>query len=607
MMQNKAQPAPRRRRGSDHFDVIILGAGLAGLSLARQLRLDSARRILLIDKRTRLPAPDQKVGEATVQVSGYYFSKVLGLEEYLFREHLMKYNLRFYWKTAGRSNAAFEDYSQAYIQKLSNIASYQLDRNKLEAELLRCLRRERGVKLLAPARIERVELAEPEAASNPPSDDHRVDVEVNGEKRSFYARWVIDATGRARLLARQRQLQRENPIHHASVFLWVDGLLNVEELTELSPREVRLKRDRAAIGHLPLWLATNHFCGEGFWFWVIPLQGKTSLGLVFDTAVLDPRSVNTAEKLITWICREFPLFTRDLPQRRIDHFAGMPSYSYDCAQTLSASRWAMTGMSGRFSDPLYSPGGDLIAIHNTLIADAIATADDGELAGKVRAYEQLLRSVYEAYVPSYAESYNVLGDPDAFTLKYTWELTIYFAFYVFPFINDLFTDRRFLLTFFNRFSRLGPLNRNLQRFLAAYARWSQENLPPIACPVFHDFPDLGPLAMAEKTFYRVGLTVDEAKTVLAQQLTNIEELCRFCLAYLASMVLDEPAAVLDRGFVEAIELASFGFEPAAIRQLWRQHGGSRERYPWSFDATVLEKFRQARGLGGRTATKVVAP
>src|SRR2546425_11742364 len=120
-----------------HYDVVIIGAGLAGLSLARQLLLASDKKILLVDKRAEIPPARQKVGEATVQVSSYYFSKVLDLEEHLLREHFMKYNLRFYWKTAGRENRNFEDYSQSYIRNLSNIASYQLDRNKLEAEMLR--------------------------------------------------------------------------------------------------------------------------------------------------------------------------------------------------------------------------------------------------------------------------------------------------------------------------------------------------------------------------------------------------------------------------------------------------------------------------------------
>src|SRR5215471_17930990 len=86
---------------SQIFDVVIIGGGLAGLSLARQLLMNSSKRILLLEKLAALPSPRQKVGEATVQLSGYYFSKVLDLEEHLLSEHFMKYNLRFYWKTPG--------------------------------------------------------------------------------------------------------------------------------------------------------------------------------------------------------------------------------------------------------------------------------------------------------------------------------------------------------------------------------------------------------------------------------------------------------------------------------------------------------------------------
>ena len=103
-------------------DVVIVGAGLAGLSLARQLLLASdSIRILQIDKRLQVPQVGQKVGEATVQVSGYYFSKVLELEEYLLREHFLKYNLRFYWKTAGMDNSRWESFSQSYIRGVSNV------------------------------------------------------------------------------------------------------------------------------------------------------------------------------------------------------------------------------------------------------------------------------------------------------------------------------------------------------------------------------------------------------------------------------------------------------------------------------------------------------
>ena len=50
-------------------DVLIIGGGLAGLTLARQLLLRSDKRVLLVDRRA-LPPTKQKVGEATVQMSG---------------------------------------------------------------------------------------------------------------------------------------------------------------------------------------------------------------------------------------------------------------------------------------------------------------------------------------------------------------------------------------------------------------------------------------------------------------------------------------------------------------------------------------------------------
>jgi len=128
-------------------DVAILGGGLAGLSLARQLQLAGVERLLLLERAGELPARRQKVEESTGQLAADYFARVLGLEEHLLSEHFLKYNLRFYWKASGGDAGSFEGYSQSFLRQLSNLPTYQLDRNWFEAELLRQVRREPGLEL----------------------------------------------------------------------------------------------------------------------------------------------------------------------------------------------------------------------------------------------------------------------------------------------------------------------------------------------------------------------------------------------------------------------------------------------------------------------------
>ncbi len=555
-------------------DVVIVGAGLAGLSLARQLLLrDPARRVLQVDKRDQIPPPGQKVGEATVQVSGYYFSKVLELEEYLLREHYLKYNLRFYWKTAGTATQ-IESYSQSYIRGMSNVATYQLNRNELERELLRRNVEHPSYRLDLAARDIDVAL---DADGTQP---HRVTYSADGVRRSVSATWVVDATGRSHLLSRRHGLERPNPIRHGASFFWVDGLVNVERLTDASATASRLSPARRWLGHMPQWLATNHFCEEGLWFWVIPLHGITSLGLVYDNRRVDPETVNDPAKIIPWICEHFPIFARDLPNRTVLRWSCYRDFSFDCAQTIDRGRWALIGEAGRWSDPLYSPGADLIAIHNTLLTDAIGITDAAELAEKTALYEQLQRALYEAYIPSYAVSYDCLGDQEAFTLKYTWEVTIYFAFYVFPVLNDFFTDKRFVVSFLQRFARLGRVNTALQAFLNDFYHWKKLAREPQHTPVYADFFATGGLAVAEKTFYDIGVSIDEARRVLDDQVRNALLLARLTVAHVYASVLDEPAVFRNREFLESLDVERVKFDADEMRAAYARYAACTSRYTW---------------------------
>ena len=576
-----------------NYDVAIVGAGLAGLSLARQLLLESNLNIVLLERRSIVPGEAQKVGESLVQIGGYYFAKVLQMEEHLLHEHFMKYNLRFYFKTQGRENNSLEDYSQAYIRNFSNIPCYQLDRNIFEKELLEKNLEDSRFTIITGAKVTGLQIKKGNSL-------HHVEYEKDGEVYKTECRWLIDTTGRNRLLAREFKSTTNSPIKHGAAFMWVDGIVDIEKLTRLSSTQERTNPDRKFTGHLPFWLATNHFMGEGFWLWTIPLKGKTSIGLVYDSALIDNSHVNSPEKLLKWITREFPLFSDDLEYRGILDFGAYKDFAYDCGETISADRWAMSGMSGRFQDPLYSPGSDFIAFHNALIVDAIKTdfvnnhkpENNRELKRKCWLYELTLQSIYRSLLPSYATSYDALGDQETFVLKYTWELSVYFSYLTLPWVCNLQSDTNFIPGYLSRFSKLGEINHSLQRFISDYFQWKKQQGVFTNKTLFHDFTELDPLNVAESCFYKVDLNIEQALKELDRQLENLLELARFIVAHVTAVVAEDKRLLNCSEFVRSIDFKNLTFDPAVMESTSKhfRRRTNLTQHDWQLDPTVLDKF-----------------
>ena len=75
------------------------------------------------------------VGEATVEISGYFLCRVLRLTKYLNESHLVKQGMRFCFTNDHAQK--LDDCSEIGGKYLSRVASFQVDRAALDEEVLR--------------------------------------------------------------------------------------------------------------------------------------------------------------------------------------------------------------------------------------------------------------------------------------------------------------------------------------------------------------------------------------------------------------------------------------------------------------------------------------
>ena len=396
-------------------DVVIAGGGLAGLTLALQLKQTFADLDILVLERRLHPVPEaaHKVGESSVEIGANYFSQVLGLTQHLEERQLKKFGFRFF-SSEGRRD--IDAVTEIGASRFLAVPSYQIDRGIFENFLGEEATR-RGIAVVCGARVRDIELG-------PSGTPHRVAYDLAGEAREAESTWLIDACGRAGLIKKKLGLAEANAHDANAVWFRMKDRITIDDWS--SDPAWRERCDPQA-----RWQSTNHMVGAGYWVWLIPLSsGSHSVGIVADAKLHPLETMNTFDKAMDWLEKYQPSVFDELDDKRdrLMDFAFFRHFSYGCKQVFSGQRWALTGEAGLFLDPFYSPGSDFIGIANTYITELIARDRAGRpLAAHATIYDQIFHSFYESTLALYTDQYAIFGDPEVLPVKVIWDYTYYWG------------------------------------------------------------------------------------------------------------------------------------------------------------------------------------
>ena len=308
------------------------------------------------------------------------------------------------------------------------VPSYQLDRARLDEEIHRRAVAA-GVEAARPAEVVDLDLGWPES---------RVTLERGGERRAVRARWVVDATGRTAIIARRLRLM-ERLTEHQTAAMWArwEGVTDLDGLAgegagELPPIAARRR------------LATNHFCGYGWWCWMIPLAGgQTSIGLVWDKRHFTPPAADSRLDSYRSFLAGRPGLSELLEGARVDEedFRTYGNLAYR-SRRYAEPGWALVGDAAAFIDPYYSPGLDHAAISIVATARLLARELGGELEGErleaaVASHNRdFERSFSRWYRALYQDKYELLGDAELTTAAFLLETSLYYLGVVDPVYSD---------------------------------------------------------------------------------------------------------------------------------------------------------------------------
>ena len=404
-----------------HFDVVILGGAFSGASAALLLRRECPGLSVLVVE--RLAKFDEKVGEATTEMSAMFLTRRLALWEHLEREHLPKEGLR-YW-SANEKVSGHADASETGGFLRSAVCAFQLRRDVLDEHVLG-LAAAKGATLWRPARVRDVVLNEGGGAA---------------------ARVVVEREGVAVAVTCTLGPGRHGPAHVPGQAAGADRLdrrtpdgRRLGAVARRAPHR-RPRRPRAA-GPVPrerrLPPARDQPLRRprAIWVWVIPLgNGETSIGVVFDKRLHRLHESRDREADYVAFLESHPALRELLegaqrPQRR-------PPLAVSHGLRQPAVRRRRLGSAGRrrgVHRPVLLAGPGPRRLYRGRHRGADPSRHEGkDITRAIATHNDLfLRSYRRFFRAAYLDKYLYMGEHDLLSAAFLIDTALYYMFLVVP-------------------------------------------------------------------------------------------------------------------------------------------------------------------------------
>lgn len=336
------------RAEAEPCDVLVIGGGPAGSTIAALLA-GQGRDVVLLEKSHH---PRFHIGESLLPANVSLFER-LGVREQVEKIGMPKWGIEFV--SPEHEHRSYLEFAEAWDKTMPY--AWQVRRSELD-ELLFRHAAARGARTIEGCRVREVDFDADGADVNAAMDD--------GARRTFRARFVVDASGRDTFLANKLRCKEKNPAHNSSALF--GHFMNAERLPGKKEGNISI-----------CWF-------EHGWFWFIPLaDGTTSVGAVCWPYYLKLRAKPVEQFFFDTIAMCPELARRLENATLVDgkvHATG--NYSYN-ATVSSGERYLLLGDAFTFIDPMFSSG-VYLAMHSAFDgAEVVAACLDRPAAEAARA------------------------------------------------------------------------------------------------------------------------------------------------------------------------------------------------------------------------------